>query len=242
MASSNPSITVVSPNFILSYPKLVIPEPFVDQKTKQKKGEPVYAMEMIFDADDLDNFQVENRETGKFDLENIQRVCVRVAREKWGDDFDVKGAVKHGGLSWPIQDGTARADEKGEKGEHYRGKKIIRGKALALINGRPNSPNLYYEEDGLKQIVRGTDAATQRAHQLFYGGAICSAELNVVAGDAGGNKYITLYINGVIFEKAGERLGNGQSALEKLRGVKGGQTDYDPTAGMDDDLDDEIPF
>ena len=62
-----------------------------------------------------------------------------------------------------------------------------------------------------------------------------------MAGTTGDNKYVTFYVNSVVFKKDGERLGGG-SHMERLLGVKGGETTYDPTEGMKSNLDDEIPF
>lgn len=240
--SKNPSRTVISPKFRLSYPTLVTPERFTDPETRTEKGDPVYNMEMIFLPDDLDKFRVENTDTGDFDTMDVRKLAVQLAKEKWGSDFKVKEAVQHGGLGWPFKDGDERAEKKGDKADHLRGKVLVRAKALSEINGKPNAPRLYYMADGkLKQIVRGTDAARQHAESLFYGGAYCTAELSVVASEFASKKYITVYINGVVFEEHGERLGGG-SALERFRGVRGGESDYDPTSGMSDDIDDEIPF
>ena len=119
-----------------------------------------------------------------------------------------------------------------------------RGKALAEIKGSPNEPSLYDGSGGeLVKLLRSTEKGKQRINELFYGGAICTAELNAVAGTTGDNKYVTFYVNSIVFERDGDRLGGG-SRMEKMRGVKGGDTDYDPSKGMKggEDLDDEIPF
>lgn len=244
MANENPSVTVVTTPFILSYPKLLKPEPYKDPKTQQEKGEPYYSFEAISDVDSLDAWNILEKGEDDFTVGNVEKRCVRLAKEKWGDDFDVRAAVQHGGLTWPFKSGDKKADAKGEKAAHYRGKKFWRGKALAEINGSPNEPTLYFADtDGqLVKLLRGTEQGRQRINELFYGGALCTAELNAVAGEAGDGKYVTLYVNCIIFEEDGERLGSGGSAIERLRGVKGGETNYDPTEGVSTDLDDEIPF
>lgn len=237
----NPSFTVITTPFILSYPKLLKAEPFIDPETRQPKGAPVYSFEALSAIDELD-WNILDREKDEFAVGSVEKRCVQLAREKWGADFDVVAAVTHGGLSWPFKSGDKQADKKGAKAEHYRGKKFWRGKALAEINGSPNEPTLYYsDEGGLVKILRSTEAGKQRISELFYGGAICTAELNAVAGTTGENKYVTFYVNSIVFEKDGERLGGG-SQIERLRGVKGGESATDPSVGMKTDLDDEIPF
>lgn len=241
--NDNPSVTVISEPFILSYPKLLKPEAYVDQKTGKAKGDPAYSFEALSELDALASWNILNKETGEWRHGKIEALLVSLAREKWGADFDVREAVKTKVLSWPFKSGDQKADDKGAKAEHYRGKKFWRAKALAEINGSPNEPSLYSSnaDNTLAKILRSTEAGKQRISEVFYGGAICTAELNAVAGMSGDNKYVTFYVNSVVFEHDGERLGGG-SNIERLRGVDGGNSDYDPTAGMSKDLDDEIPF
>ena len=78
----------------------------------------------------------------------------------------------------------------------------------------------------------------------FYPGAICRSEINVVANELDEARFLTHYINGVTFLKDGERLGSG-SLTERFEGIHGGESAYDPTAGLNGpgtDLDSEIPF
>ena len=240
MANKTSSVTFITAPFIISYPKLLKPEPYMENG--KPKGDPQYSFEGISEIDSLATWLMVNRETGEFDETSVEKRLVRLAKEQWGDDFDVKAAVKHGGLSWPFKSGDKKADEKGEKGEHYRGKKFWRAKALAEINGNPNSPDLWVKvKDGVDRIVRGTTQGDQLASQKFYGGAVCTAELNAVAGETAQGKYVTFYVNAVVFQADGDRLGGG-SNIERMYGVKGGQSNYDPTEGMKEDLDDEIPF
>ncbi len=244
MSSSNPSVTVITEPFILSYPKLLKAEPFIDPVTKKPKGDPVYSFEAISALDTLAAWDILDKDKDDFTKGRIEVRLVALAKEKWGDDFDVKAVVAAGGLSWPFKLGNAKADEKGAKADHYRDTKFWRGKALAEINGSPNEPSLYDGSGGeLVKLMRSTEAGKQRISELFYGGAICTAELAAVAGTLGTNKYITFYVNSIVFERDGDRLGGG-SRIERQRGVKGGTSSVDPSKGMDkaDDLDDDIPF
>lgn len=240
MANKTTSVTFITAPFILSYPKLMKPEPYTENG--KPKGEPQYSFEGISAIDSLENWLLVNRETGEFDPINVEKRLVALAKEQWGNDFSVKDAVKHGGLSWPFKSGDKKADDKGEKGEHYRDKKFWRAKALAEINGNLNSPDLWVKTPKtVERVIRGTTQGDQLASQKFYGGAVCTAELNAVAGETAQGKYVTFYVNAVVFQEEGTRLGSG-SNIERMYGVKGGKSDYDPTKGLDNDLDDEIPF
>ena len=240
MANNTTSITLITAPFILSYPKLLKPEPYMENG--KPKGDPQYGFEGISAIDSLEEWREVNRETGEFDPVHVEKRLVALCKEHFGADFEVKAAVKHGGLSWPFKSGDKKADEKGEKAEHYRNKKFWRAKALAEINGTPNSPDLWLAtKDSIERIVRGTTQGNELIGQKFYGGAVCTAELNAVAGETAQGKYVTLYVNAVVFQKDGERLGGG-SNIERMYGVKGGQTSYNPTEGMSNDLDDDIPF
>ncbi len=244
MVNSNPSVTVITEPFILSYPKLLTAAPFIDPDTKQPKGDPVFSFEAISALDALAAWDILDKDKDDFYKGKIEVRLVALTKEKWGDDFDVVAAVAHAGLSWPFKSGNAKADEKGAKADHYRDTKFWRGKALAEINGSPNEPSLYDGSGGeLIKLMRSTEAGKQRINELFYGGAICTAELNAVAGTTGENKYVTFYVNSIVFERDGDRLGGG-SRIERMRGVKGGTSATDPSEGMKNpnELEDEIPF
>ena len=240
MANNNPSITVVTQPFIISYPKLLKPEPYMENG--KPKGDPVFSFEAISTPDDLSAWLILEKDASDFVKGGIEMRLVALAKEKFGADFSVKEAVAAKDMTWPFKSGDQRADEKGAKAEVYRGKKFWRGKALAEINGTPNEPALYETaSDGVIKLMRSTEAGKQRIGELFYGGAICTAELNAVAGETAKGKYVTFYVNSIVFEMDGERLGGG-SAIERLRGVSGGESATDPTKGMKETLDDEIPF
>lgn len=240
--NKNPSVTVITEPFILSYPKLLKAEPYMENG--KPKGDPVFSFEAISALDALAAWDIYAKDSDDPTKNKIEVRLVALAKEKWGDDFDVKAAVAAGGLSWPFKSGNAKADEKGAKADHYRDTKFWRAKALAEINGSPNEPSLYDGRNGeLIKLRRSTEAGKQQINELFYGGAICTAELNAVAGTTGDNKYVTFYVNSIVFERDGDRLGGG-SRIERMRGVKGGESSVDPSKGMKnpDELEDEIPF
>lgn len=241
MANDNKSCTLVSAPFILSWPELLKPKAFTP-KGGQAKGDPEFSIEGISTKESLSEWHILDRETGEFTLGNVEARLVKLARERWGDDYDVKGRVP-GELNWPFKSGDKKAEKAAGKGDHYKGKKSWRAHAKPEINGRPNAPALYEAAaDGeLVSIPRSTEEGRRRIEELFYAGAICTAEVNAVAMVAPtGKDTVTLYLNSVVFEQHGPKLGGG-SNIERLRGVKGGQSDYDPTAGMSESLEDELP-
>lgn len=245
MANENPSVTLITQPFTLSFPEVLKPKAFQPPGATKPKGEPEFSFEGISEIESLAAWQILDKEKGDFFAGDVQKRCVKLAKEKWGADFDVIGSVKSKDLAWPFKSGDAKAEAKPGKAEHYRGRKSWRAHAKALINDRVNEPALYEaaKDGSLIKLMRSTEAGRSRINELFYGGAVCTAELNAVAGTSGDNKYVTFYLTSLVFEADGERLGGG-SNMERLRGVKGGSSNYDPSEGMDggDDLDDEIPY
>ena len=244
MENKNPSVTVWTNPFILSYPTLLKAVPYKENGVE--KGEPVYSFEAIATPESLKSWKIMKKDGSGVEAGEVERRLVDLAKEKWGADFNVAEAVKHGGLKWPFKSGTLKAQE-GEKFKHYDGKKFFRGKALAVIKGTPYAPALHINRGEIMgaefdTILRSSEEGKQQIADYFYGGAICSAELNAVAGTTGDNKYVTMYINSVVFEAHGDRLGGG-SNVERLKGIRGGSTPYDPTGGMKPEVaEDEIPF
>lgn len=235
MAKVEP-ILLITPPFTLGYPNVIEPRPYMEGG--KVKGDPKFSMEMIFDPGDMGSFKLPT-DDGGFQDEDIAKVYVRAAKRAFGDDFDVKAAAAHGGLKWPLLSGEKLMEKKISKGKkpesvaHYEGKKII-----SATCSQDYPPTLKYTEGGQrKQINRGLDADVQKAKGLFYGGAVCIAELSIKGMEVDERKYIVTYFNSLMFIRNGERLG-GQSLMDRFDGIDGGQSDHDPTAGLDD----EIPY
>lgn len=243
--NENVSVTLISQPFTLSWPEVMKPKAYQPKGATKPKGDPEFSFEGISDLDDLTAWTIFDKETGNDAPGDVQKRCVRLAKEKWGDDYNVIEAVKTKGLGWPFKSGDAKADAKNGKAEHYRGRKSWRAHAKPEINGRVNEPSLYEAAPNgeLIKLMRSTEAGKARINELFYSGAICTAEVSAVAMTTPQGKFITLYFNSLLFEHDGERIG-GLTKIERQRGVQGGNTSYDPSEGMKDDgnLDDEIPF
>ena len=187
---------------------------------------------MIFALEDLDNFNKFNEDLEVFESVNIKDTCVELAKAEW-PDIDIKSEFT--AKNWPIKDGDALAkkrEAKKKNGDHYKGLKVIRGKA-----SKEYPPRLYYTEEGKSKLVaRGLESDENKAKSLFTGGNYAYAEVTVKPNELNDDKYITFYLNSVKFVKTGERLG-GQSMLDRFEGIMGGVSDHDPTAGMDDEID-----
>lgn len=242
------SINMLSPKVRLSYPKLVVAEFFKDPNTGAVADKATFTTELLCPDDEIAKFRTwdESEAEGKWVYNHIHNFCKEAALDHFGPDFDVNETIKHGGISWPVQssgkyitDRIARSggrlDE--EKLAHYDGHFIVKAKALAEINGRAYSPTLsYYNEAGERVTLKDTTSkdGISFAESKFYGGAWAVLELSAVAGAVGQNKYVTLYINHVIFISDDEKFGGGPRLADRFEGIAGGASDYDPTQGMDD--------
>ena len=139
--------TFMTAPFILSYPKLTEAVPYMENG--KPKGDPHFTMEAISDKSSLAEWVRIDRDAGTFEADtNVEILAVQLCKELFGAEFNVNEAVKLKALSWPFKSGDQKADEKGEKGAHYRGKKFWRVKAKEYINGVRNEVRLHVLEDG----------------------------------------------------------------------------------------------
>ena len=70
--------------------------------------------------------------------------------------------------------------------------------------------------------------------KLFLPGNYAMLELSIVPNEVNGKCYLTFYVNHVRFKKVGDRIGGGNSMMDRFDGIDGGEGDVDPTAGDDD--------
>lgn len=234
---ANNSIVLITPQFRMSYPNLAKPRAF--EQNGKAQGDPKFSTEMLIPTEDMGTFKRWNETNDSFEDVDLARVCADAAKAEW-PELNLKEAVLHGGLGWPITAGDKIADEKVSGGkkedsvEAYRGMKVIRAKS-----NEDMPPRLYcYEDKKKRQLVRGMDADMEKAANLFKGGSYAYAEITVKALKTPQGKFVTFYLNGVVFVKQGELLGSPSMMDRYDAGVTGGESDYDPTGGLDD----EIPF
>jgi hypothetical protein len=227
MSEGNCSRLLITPPFRMSYPNLIKPRPY------NNKGEPRYSLDMIFDPDMMEKFWLADDTVEKgFRQVQVKDVLVEIFKEKWPSGKMKETLHKDG---WPLKSGDKLADRqeaKGKNGDAYKGKTIISAKA-----SKDYPPTLKYKNGGKTvNLDMSTDADKKKAEALFAGGNYARAEVNAKAIDTP-DCYLVFYVNNVIFFKEGEKLGRG-SALDRFDGIEGGESDYDPTR----DLDDEVPF
>lgn len=230
------SITIITPEFRLSFPTLIIPKPFRDKQGKEK-GDPYYSLEMLFDPEDMKSFKRWDEDSQELIDVDVAKVCVEAAKFAW-PGINVKEEFRVG-TNWPIHDGDKHADLKEQQGkknvDHYRETKLIKAKTK-----QDYPPRLYIVENGKRvQLSQAMESDANRAKQFFTGGSYAYAELNCKGTESGINKYISFYVNSVVFTRKGDQIG-GSSLMDRFEGYKSQSTDYDPTSGMYGD--DEIPF
>ena len=238
MSTSKVSRRVITPVFRMSWPKVVTAEQY------QNKGEHYFSVESLFASVDLDKFQAADPATGKSGLVDIRIVASELAKSQW-PGINVKEAVASGALHWAIHNGdeiAAKKEADGKDADAYKGMRTIRSKTLAKFSPKlrcwnPKGPNV--------DLDRGVPGDMDRARDLFVGGNYAYAELTCEAKETPQGKFIVFYLNSICYFKPGERLGTGSSLMDsdEYAGVTGGESDYDPTAGLEgSDFDDEIPF
>lgn len=226
---------VRTPVVRLSYAHLVEPKQY--KEDGKPKGPPTFNTEFIVEADDLKNFEISEADSDWEKAEDLNKLLASVARAEWGSDLDIEAAVKHGGMKWPVIDGNARIAKKekdsNKKGglDQYKDKKIIRGKSSEKY-----PPRLWVREaEGFTQLDRDSEEDMAKAKKLFYSGAYVVATLSLVPNEVDERKYLTFYMNNVMFYKKGDRLG-GTDPSKAFAGYEGGASDFDPSEGMDEDI------
>ena len=235
------SLMLRSPIFRMSFPHVIEPRAFIDPKNPGIKGDPTYSVEMIFQPDDLKNFQM--RTDSDWEQVDIVAVMADVAKEKW-PGIDLREEVRNKVLLWPVIDGNKKAQDREQAGkdasEVYQDMKVIKAKAK-----QDYPPSLAVIDKGkIAELDRHTEKEMATAKGLFVAGYYAKASLNMKAHEVTGKKYITFYLNGILYFKKGERIG-GMSIEDKFGGIEGGESAYDPTANTEsvqDQFDEEIPF
>ena len=219
----------------LSYPAVIEARESMD-KTKRQ-----FSAEFLIEPSDLTNFKLK-QDDGSYEVVDIRKLCAEVAREEWGEDLDVD-TLKNvdpdkGGLGWPLKNGNdyaAAREANGKKGDAYKGQVYIRTKAAETIV--PQLQTLVPGEKRFQTLDRTSDLAV--INDYFTAGNYVLGMLTVKAVETPAKKkFVTVYLNGVVYLKKGEPLGTGGTMLDDRHfdDLVGGISDLDPTEGMDDSI------
>lgn len=245
---ANNTRTVRTPVIRLSYAHLVEPKQYKENGVA--KGAPTFNTEMIVDPDSMKgSFEVRD-ESGEWKkIEDFTAFLMDFAKSEWGSDFDINGAVKHGGMKWPIQDGNkiiekkeTKSGKKATRMEQYVDQRVLRSKS-----SEKSPPRLYMRgPDNIVLLDRDVEKDLKQARKFFNSGNYAVLSLNLVPNEVDERKYLTFYINDVLYHSKGERLG-GVDGATVFSGYEGGESETDPSQGLDQrdasgDLSDEIPF
>lgn len=243
---ANKSRTVLTPEFRMSFPNLVKPKEFIDKG--KPSGKFFYNTEMIFTEDALKKFRV--LRDGSLVSVDFASLLAELAKDAWGSETNPEtgqpltvkemfaGVLAKG---WPLRKGDVIADvlkAKGKSGDHYRGMRVMSAKSN--VTDKVTPPTLSIDQKGgHRTLNRLVETDMQTARSAFVGGNFAVAELNIVANVVGGLKYLTAYLNEVRYTREGPKFGGqGGALMSKFEGISGGESDHNPTEGMDD----EIPF
>lgn len=240
---ANASRVVLTPEARMSFANLLAAREY---KEKGKgTGKFSYTVDLMFAEDALKKFRVLDTASGQLVERDLKELLAELAREQWPGIKLGEVFVGPGLKGWPIKKGddiANAAQAKGKDAEHYRGLRSIAVKSN--VSDKVQPPILSQVVKGAKPRVfnRGVQGDMEIARSLFQGGNYCVAELNIVANEVGGMKYLTPYLNSVRYTRDGAKFGNrGGDLMSRFEGVSGGEADYDPTSGMTADAD-EIPF
>lgn len=244
MAQETESRIIITAPARLYYPTLLTARAY--HENGKPMGKPRYSTGMIFTPDLMDQFKEFDEATETFETVTFSKVLLEVAEAAWLSDYEgdeeepdarkaLRNAIKHGGIGWPIKKGSDIAAKKdGKHAEHLDGNLVLNP---GSIEDYP--PVLKAKVDGkMKNLTRGLTENDAKIKHLFTGGSYAYAEINVKPTNVSNKKYLTLYLNAVVFIKPGETIGGGGggSAADRYEAM-GGEADVDPTAGND-----EMPF
>lgn len=244
--ANGPKRRLLTSEFRMSFAKLIKPEAYTPPGSTIAKGEVKYSLECIIPHDGLKVFKEFDEATGKPVEIDIRKLLVALANEKW-PGVDLKKMAAENKHLWPFKDGdkvaatlTAKAEAKQKKRnyDHYKGMTVFKIDALEKF-----PPTLTYRDvvDGKSTVIalnRGSDSDMGKAAQLFVGGNYAIAEVTATADDSPMGPYLKLYVNSVRCTRTGDRLGGGNSLMDRFDGIEGGSSDHNPAAGLDD----QIPY
>lgn len=245
--SDENKIQMLTPLFRLSFPKLLKAEPFLDPKTKKPKGDPKFTMSGIFEPDALKKFVMSDGADGKMEVDIVE-VCKKLASDTWNEGKpltpdrlkELFPKQANGKSYWPIQKGDNLVALEASKKKPKEMGHLVGMFNISMQGGAEYPPRLSFREAGNPKPVyldRDVPADVKKINSLFTAGNWCKAEVNLRAIEVNSNKYITFYLNHVQFKKVGEKIGGGNSLMDRFDGADGGEGDADlGEEGFSDDI------
>lgn len=257
--AKNPTRSLVTPEFRMSYPALITAKPFTDPNTGKPTGKEAYQVEALFAPDALSKFKAYDETQSKYVDVSLPQLLAQLANEAWPNMVFPDGHPQAGqpmsvkqlfevqlNKGWPIARGEvvkarrqANAAKKNKTfgGEHYDGTIVMSFKSNKADNIQPPALSKVTGASTFKPLERTSDADMSNAKLLFQGGNYAFATISVVAQVVSGVRFLTPYLNGIRYTREGKKIG-GQSEMDRFDGYQGGASAHNPTAGMDE----EIPF
>lgn len=238
MASKNPSRSLVTPEFRMSFPHIVTAHPYMDKG--KPTGKEAYQVEALFEEAALDSFKVYDEATQKYVDVNLLKLLVSLAQEAWPGQNIKEIFEKQDNKGWPVKRGDvlkAQREEKGKKADHYAGMRVMSLSSNKVDNVQPPTMSMVTGPKTFKLLDRTIDTDVAKAKSVFTGGNYAFATIGIVAMTVAGVRYLKPYLNSIRFTRTGKPLG-GTSEMDRFDGITGGASDHNPTEGMDD----EIPF
>lgn len=227
MSTNNAAGVILLPRCRLLFPKLFKAEAFM--RNGKPQGEAVFSATFIIEPAAVLEFE----DGRKVTLDDVKKKAAEVARAKFPG---VAGNL----LAWPFKKGDAEAvaalARAAKAGKNWGEDRVAFYKGNTVLKTSTKFNPFVVGKDG-KDVLDASAA---------YNGVYCTAEVNFVAYDRinpDAKDGVKAYLNGVRILGGGDRIG-GRDGASAFAGIKGGETDYDPTggAGAPVDLDDEIPF
>jgi hypothetical protein len=244
MASKNPSRSLVTPEFRMSFAHLVTAHPYMENG--KPTGKESYQVEAIFEEDALNHFRIYDEAKNAYVEVNLLTVLVQLAQEAWpGQNIKAEFEAqkdKYGqpNKGWPVKRGDvlkAQKEAKGKKADHYAGTRVMSLTSNKVDTIQPPTLSMVTGEKTFRTLDRSLDGDIAKAKAVFVGGNYGFATIGISAMTVAGVKYLKPYLNSIRFTRTGKPLGGGNE-MDRFDGYTGGASDHNPTQGMDD----EIPF
>lgn len=250
--AARPSRILITPEARLSFCNVIVAKEFKDKnKGNVGTGKFSYITDLIIKPDDIKKFRMLDTTTGNVTEVDFQIALRDLALEAWGTsinpDTSKPWTVKEmfagvAARGWPLKNGDviaakAKAQTPPRDYDQYLGMKALSIKSNVSEKTQP--PILSQQlKDGKRTFNRTLPGDMEIAKQLFQGGNYAFAEINVVANEVSGMKYLTCYVNSLRYTREGTKFGrSGDDLMDRFGGVGGGESDHNPLEGSD-----EIPF